>query len=180
MRVQSLGPEDPLEEGIATHSSILAWRILWTEEPGRLQSMGSQRVGHDLETKQQKKRIYLKSPFSVNLLLVWEVGLQIPVASTCTNSDLFLYLSPHFSETAMFSLQLLSLYYCPESLGNQRAHQICFIFLRNQSSECLLFNACGQLFYILCPVFQLFTAGRLTNTSYAIVTTAEVKQVLLK
>ena len=42
--VQSLGQEDPLEKGIATHSSILAWRILWTEEPGRLQSVGSQRV----------------------------------------------------------------------------------------------------------------------------------------
>ena len=45
--VWSLGWEDPLEEGIATHSSILAWRIPWTEEPGGLQSMGSQRVGHD-------------------------------------------------------------------------------------------------------------------------------------
>ena len=39
--VQSLGQEDPLEKGLATHSSILAWRILWTEEPDRLQSMGS-------------------------------------------------------------------------------------------------------------------------------------------
>ena len=46
--VQSLGWEDPLEEGMATHSSILAWRIPWTEEPGRLQSMGSQRVGHEI------------------------------------------------------------------------------------------------------------------------------------
>ena len=45
--VQSLGWEDPLEKGTATYSSILAWRILWTEEPGWLQSMGSQRVGHD-------------------------------------------------------------------------------------------------------------------------------------
>ena len=45
--VQSLGGEDPLEEGMATHSSIPAYRILWTEEPGGLQSMGSQRVGHD-------------------------------------------------------------------------------------------------------------------------------------
>ena len=44
-RVQSLGREDPLEEGMATHSSILAWRIPWTEEPGGLQSMGSQRTG---------------------------------------------------------------------------------------------------------------------------------------
>ena len=42
--VQSLGQEDPLEKGMATHSSVLAWRIPWTEEPGRLQSMGSQRV----------------------------------------------------------------------------------------------------------------------------------------
>ena len=45
--VRSLGREDPLEEDMATHSSILAWRIPWTEEPGGLQSMGSHRVGHD-------------------------------------------------------------------------------------------------------------------------------------
>ena len=44
MRVQSLGLEDPLEEGMATHSNILAWEIPWTEEPGRLQSVGSKRV----------------------------------------------------------------------------------------------------------------------------------------
>ena len=47
MHVLSLGQEDPLEKGMATHSSILAWRIPWIEEPGRLQYMGSQRVGHD-------------------------------------------------------------------------------------------------------------------------------------
>ena len=46
-RVQSLGWEDPLEKEMAPHSSTLAWKIPWTEEPGRLQSMGSQRVGHD-------------------------------------------------------------------------------------------------------------------------------------
>ena len=46
-RVQSLGGEDPLEKGMATRSSILAWRIPWTEEPGGLQSMGSLRVGHN-------------------------------------------------------------------------------------------------------------------------------------
>ena len=46
--VRSLGLEDSLEEEMATHSSILAWRMLWTEEPGRLQSMGSQRVGCNL------------------------------------------------------------------------------------------------------------------------------------
>ena len=46
-QVQSLGREDPLEEEMITHSSFLAWRIPWTEEPGGLQSMGLQRVGHN-------------------------------------------------------------------------------------------------------------------------------------
>ena len=45
--IQFLGQKDPLEKGMATHSSILAWRIPWMEEPGGLQSMGLQRVGHD-------------------------------------------------------------------------------------------------------------------------------------
>ena len=45
--VLSLGQEDPLDKEMATHSSTLAWKIPWTEEPGRLQSMGSQRVGHN-------------------------------------------------------------------------------------------------------------------------------------
>ena len=56
MRVRSLGQEDPLEKEIATHSSILAWEILWREKPGGLQSMGSQRVGHNLATKQQQQK----------------------------------------------------------------------------------------------------------------------------
>ena len=49
--LKSMGREDPLEEGMATHSSILAWRIPWTEEPDGLQSKGSKRVRHDLATK---------------------------------------------------------------------------------------------------------------------------------
>ena len=48
-RIRSLGWEDPLEKGMATHSSVLAWRIPWTKESGGLQSMGSQRVGHNGE-----------------------------------------------------------------------------------------------------------------------------------
>jgi len=48
--VQSLGWEDPLEKQMAVHSSTIAWKIPWTEEPGRLQSMGSQRMGHDSVT----------------------------------------------------------------------------------------------------------------------------------
>ena len=61
--VQSLGGEDLLEKGMATHFSTLAWKILWTEEPGRLQSMGSQRVRHDLAAS-------LSFHFSSFLLLV--------------------------------------------------------------------------------------------------------------
>ena len=53
MQVRSLGGEDPLKKEMATHTSILAWEIPWTEEPGGLQSMGLQRVGYNLETKQQ-------------------------------------------------------------------------------------------------------------------------------
>ena len=54
--VRSLGQEDPLEEGKATHSNTLAWRIPWTEEPGGLQFMGSQKAGHDIETEGQPQR----------------------------------------------------------------------------------------------------------------------------
>ena len=50
MQVQSLGWKDPLEKEMAAHSSIIAWKVPWTVEPGRLLSMGSQRVGHDLVT----------------------------------------------------------------------------------------------------------------------------------
>ena len=56
MWVQSVGQEDPLEEAMANHSNTLAWEIPWTEEPGRLQSMGLQRVGHNLVTKQQQQQ----------------------------------------------------------------------------------------------------------------------------
>ena len=59
-QVQSLGREDPLEKEMATHSSILAWRIPWTEEPGGLQSVGSQRVRHDLATQQQQHEVVRK------------------------------------------------------------------------------------------------------------------------
>ena len=55
MRVLSLGWEDPLEKEMATHSSVPVWEIPWTEEPSRLQSMGSQRVRHDLATRQQQQ-----------------------------------------------------------------------------------------------------------------------------
>ena len=67
MQAQSLDQDDPLEESVATHSSILAWEIPWTEEPGGLQSRGSQRVGHNSAhaqhryKTQKKKNIKQKS-----------------------------------------------------------------------------------------------------------------------
>ena len=65
-QVQSLGREDPLEKEIAAHSSTLAWKIPWTEEHGRLQSMGSQGVGHDWVTSLSFMRSYFLHlfPFS--------------------------------------------------------------------------------------------------------------------
>ena len=60
-QVRSLGWEDPLEKGIATHSSILAWRIPWTEEPDRLQSMRSQRTRHNEVINTHKKCLHLKT-----------------------------------------------------------------------------------------------------------------------
>ena len=63
MWVQSLDQEDPLEEEMATHSLILAWEILWTEEPGGLPSMGSKRVGHDLEMECTHTHTLLSDPY---------------------------------------------------------------------------------------------------------------------
>ena len=60
MLVQSLDEEDTLEEEMETHSSILAWKIPWTQEPGGLQSVWSQRVEHDLVTKQQQQRTFIE------------------------------------------------------------------------------------------------------------------------
>ena len=56
-QVRSLGWEDPLEEGMATHSSILAWRVPWTEEPGGLQSIGSQRVRHEAAEHARTRKV---------------------------------------------------------------------------------------------------------------------------
>ena len=60
MQVPSLGWKDPLEKEMATHSSVLAWEMPWTEEPGGLQSMGSQRVEYILATKQQSLFLSMK------------------------------------------------------------------------------------------------------------------------
>ena len=72
---QSLGWEDPLKRGMAAYSSILAWEITWAVEPGRTQSTRSQRVGHDLATKQQLRTTEFLSS-QVSILLYW-VGQKV-------------------------------------------------------------------------------------------------------
>ena len=66
MQVQSRDQEDPLEKEMATHSSILAWEIPWTEESGGLQYIGSQRLRHDLVTKQQQQQHFLLKYYSTH------------------------------------------------------------------------------------------------------------------
>jgi len=68
MQVRSLGQEEPLEVEMAIHSSILAWKIQWTEESGGLQSKGSQRVGHDLAT--EYTHICLNGPWNINAVTI--------------------------------------------------------------------------------------------------------------
>ena len=77
MRVQSLGREDPLEREMATHSSILAWRFPWTEEPGGLHPWGPRRVRHDLEAREQQQQ--LSSPFLRSVGFSW---LFLPILLT--------------------------------------------------------------------------------------------------
>ena len=72
-QVPSLGWEDPLEEEMATHSSIFAWKIPWTVEPGGLQSMGHKRVRHDLVTKQQQQQHVISS---INIGSVYQYAVH--------------------------------------------------------------------------------------------------------
>ena len=83
MRVGSLGWEDSLEQEMATHSSILVWRIPWTEEPIELQSMGSQRVRHNWGTKQQQiKERVIRTSFVVQNIFCF---IDYPKAFDCVD-----------------------------------------------------------------------------------------------
>ena len=79
MWVPSLGQEDALEMGMATHSSILAWRVAWTEEPGRIQSMGLPRVGHNLADE----HTHTTSSLSVILLMdIWVASAILAIVNS--------------------------------------------------------------------------------------------------
>ena len=85
--VRSLGWENPLEKGMATHSSILTWRILWTEEPGGLQSMGLKRVGHDWVTNTNLPFDFYCSLSHVQLFATqWTVARQASLFITNSQS----------------------------------------------------------------------------------------------
>ena len=83
------GSGNPLEKEMATHSNILAWEILWTEEPDRLQSMGSQRIGHDLATKPQQQN------HKVKVLGLTHYKSSFPQGHAWVSCSLFLKQVPH-------------------------------------------------------------------------------------
>ena len=107
-RVRSLGQEDPLEEEIETHSRILAWRIPWTQEPGGLQSMGSQRGRHDWVTNTFKIGI-LMVDVRFTVVNVWKV-LNVVLTQIWLNKWLFFpsfFFSPSSVSPLLFLLLIL-------------------------------------------------------------------------
>ena len=90
-RVWSLGWEVPLEKKMATHSSILAWKIPWTEEPGRLQSMGSQRVGHDWATSVHFTSSVIRVSSAYLRLLIFLLAILIPACDSVNPAFCMIY-----------------------------------------------------------------------------------------
>ena len=146
MQAPSLGREDCLEEEMTTHSSILAWKIPWTEEPGGLQSVESQRVGHDWVTKQQGpqkgllKLTYWASSASLTFFPVLNCRFylfleNLPVFILCVHSViLFLWFSSHLLN------RLLGPSFSPSgSIGLEWGPRIC---ISNTSSNSA--DAAGQ------------------------------------
>ena len=84
-RVRSLGWEDPLEKEMAIHSSTIAWKIPWTEEPGRLLSMGSQRVGHDWATSHAECEWFL---FNIYIIKANREGNGNPLQYSCLENSM--------------------------------------------------------------------------------------------
>ena len=90
-RVRSLGREVPLEKKMATHSSILAWKIPWTEESGRLQSMGSQRVGHDWATSLHFTSSVIRVSSAYLRLLIFLLAILIPACDSVNPAFCMIY-----------------------------------------------------------------------------------------
>ena len=84
--VWSVGQEDPLEEGMATHSSVLAWRIAWTEESGGLQSMGSKRVRHDWAHRHTNVDYWCAGYYVSHYFNTFEIHWTTLLQGTCSNT----------------------------------------------------------------------------------------------
>ena len=95
--VQSLGPGDPLEEEMATHSSILAGKIPWTEEPGWLQSIGSQRVGHDWVTQHTSTFVELTRNVLTRPTCEWRQEINTAALEADQNQEMFDFTPSPFS-----------------------------------------------------------------------------------
>ena len=153
-QVWSLGREDPLEEGTATHSNILAWRIPWTEEPDRLQSMGSCRVGHDWGdsalthahtqwTTKVTQLVHIRPEAWTQLL--WSV-------TQCTSFSMTRPLKMWFEFVLMVSGSLTCIPKCAEAaLGSQKAFHIGHI---PKEHGILLNPSCGTSLCRLCSTHR--------------------------
>ena len=118
--VPSLRWEDPLEKEMATHSSILAWEIPRTVEPGGLQSMGSQGIWHDLAIKQQKYTVLIDQQYNVNVTElmenIWRLGsncktlsisFSLHISFTCLTASSWRYFSVHSLLRVKHKLQIM-------------------------------------------------------------------------
>ena len=127
MRVWSLHGDDPLEEGMAAHSSVLAWRIPWTEEPGGLQSLGSQREGHDsddLACMYNRALQYFYRLYSKVIIKYWLDSLCYRIYS---HSLFILYLVVYASSSPTSSHCFLIFYYTKFFLnGRDDSISLCF------------------------------------------------------
>ena len=108
-RVQSLGSEDLLEKEMATHSSILAWKIPWTVEPGRLQSMGSQRVRHDWATSLSLSYIYVYIYIYIHIWNSAFISFMCIPKSIIPGNYIALFLV-FWRTTTLFSVVVVSVY----------------------------------------------------------------------
>ena len=141
-RVRSLGREDPLEKEMAIHSSTLAWKIPWTEEPDRLQSMGTQRVGYDWATSLLTIVIILHLPSP------WFIYIK---------TMLVLFTFTHFPFHLLpLATPICSLYLWPWFLllgfFFWRGKECCFVFKISHISEIMRYLPLSELFHLAwCP-----------------------------
>ena len=147
-QIWSLGQEEPLEKQMATHSSILAWRIPWTEEPGELQSMGLKRVSHDWGTNTHT-HTHTHTPAYLILLIFLPVILILALSHPVQR---FAWCTPHIiwiSRVTVCSVDILLSQFWTSSMSSSNC---CFLFCIQVSQEA------GQVvWYSICIVYSICT-----------------------